>query len=176
MGAAGADGRSDVIVQPTNEVVVDIFGVLFHVNATRGVLIFDDDGVDQTHFFERLIPVLDAFLYPASITNRRGVFNEEPNRFLGRAQLELGVAFLKPPAVDVTNTRFLVVILAEVGEGGGEVPDALIGDTRRKSAAGSGDFADRIVEALKVAGPSYDLECKFNIFGKDFGFVDRHDS
>ena len=47
MNAAGPDRRANVIVQPADEVVADVFGVQVHVGVGLGVLLADLDGVDH---------------------------------------------------------------------------------------------------------------------------------
>ena len=79
---------ANVIVQPTDEVVVHIFRVFVHVSTGRGVLVVHFDRFGDPDVFECLIPRQDTFPHPAAVTNRCGVFDVEHNRGLRWTQLQ----------------------------------------------------------------------------------------
>ena len=83
MHAAWANRGSNIIVQPTNEVVANVLGVFLHVSldARRRILVFDNDRIDQTNFLERFVPIVNAGFDPTSITHWCGVFDKKPNGF-----------------------------------------------------------------------------------------------
>ncbi len=87
VNSAGADGRADVVVQPANEVVPDVFRIKLHVPTGLSVLVINFDRVQETDLFVSLVPVLDALRHPAAVTHRHGVLEDERDWLNRRAEL-----------------------------------------------------------------------------------------
>ena len=127
--AAWSDGGADIIVQPTNKVVADIFRIFLHVLAGLTILLTNFDRIDNADFSEGFIPVKDSFANETTIANGSRVLDVENDWLLWRAQTQFWIALLQVPAIDITNIGLVIFILAVVTELGHEVTDALIGLT-----------------------------------------------
>lgn len=75
-----ANGGTHVVVKPSYKVVLDIFGVFFHVVAGRLVLLANFDCVHNSYLLECLVPILNSLANPTSITHGCGVFQVENDR------------------------------------------------------------------------------------------------
>ena len=124
--AAWSDRGANVVVQPTNEVVANIFGIFFHVLAGLTILLADFDRIGDADFSERFIPVQDAFANETAIANWSRVLDVENDWLFRRAQAKLWIALLEVPAIDITNVRLVIFVLTVVTELGHEVTDTLI--------------------------------------------------
>ena len=104
------DRGSDVVVEPTNEVVLDVFWIQIHGRRRAWILVENFDRIGVSDLLESLVPVLDALLDPSAITYRSGVLDVETNRCDRRTDLETRVSLLKSPTGDVTDSLFVVVV------------------------------------------------------------------
>ena len=172
MGSARADGGADVVAQPADEVVADVFGVLVHVRAGGGVLLADLDGVEDAALLgERAVPVLDALADKAAVAHGHGVLDVEDDGLLGRAERERGVALLDVPAVGVADDGLVVGELAEVAVCRCEVADALVGLAGLEVLAAL-DAADGVVELLQDAAGGGHLDGDLDVVGEGLGLDD----
>ncbi len=87
VNTTGSDRGTNVIVQPADKVVPNIFGIFFHVLFRRSVLVFDNNRINDSDFLERFVPVTHTGLDPATVSNWGSVFNVETDRSLGWAEL-----------------------------------------------------------------------------------------
>ena len=161
--AAWPNGCSYIVVQPSNEVVTDVFGILFHVNTALGILILDHNRVNQTYFFKRLVPVVNTSFDPSPIANRSGMFDIKANGFLGRTELQAGITFLQFPTVDESDASIVVFVSAQVRKGCGEVAHTLISLTRLVAGCGTWHFAERVVDGLQAATATHNLKGDFDV-------------
>ena len=83
--AAWSDRSADVVVQPANEVIANVFRILFHVLTGFTVLLTNFDRVDDSNFSKRFVPVQDAFANKTTIANRSRVLDVENDRLFRRA-------------------------------------------------------------------------------------------
>ena len=72
--SARSDRSTDVVVQPTDKVVLHIFRIEIHVLIGFLVLLSDNDRFIDSDLLERFVPVQNAISYPASVPDRSGVF------------------------------------------------------------------------------------------------------
>ena len=150
MNTARTNGGADIVVQPTHEVVANIFGVFLHVirkDRWIGILLIDNNRVSQADFFERFVPKQNALLNPMAITLGCGVFDVENDRLFRWAHLERRIGFLKVPAIDETNLGFIIAIFAEVRIAGCKEANSFVRFAGFVAGAGW-YFADRVVKRL----------------------------
>ncbi len=172
INTARSDRGTDVIVQPANEVVSNVFWIFIHVSTRLAVLLADLDRIGDTNVFERFVPVQNAFANKAAIANWRRVFDVENDRLLGRAQSKIRIPFFQMPAVDVTNFRFIFLVLSVVAVLSLKVSNSLVGFTWLE-AVRAFDFADRKVQRLQHAVVHWHFVSDFDVLGESFCFLDR---
>ena len=80
MHAAWANRGTDVVVEPTDEVVLNIFRIQIHGGRCAWVLVEDLDRIGVTDLLEGFVPILDTLFNPAAVANWCGVFDVETNR------------------------------------------------------------------------------------------------
>ena len=169
MNTARSDRSADIVVQPSNEVVLDIFWIQVHKIAGLGVLVIDLNSIRETDRFEGFVPVFDTLLHEATVTNRSSVFDVESDRRYRRANLQAWVSLFKSPSSHVANQFLVVQVTTQVGVVRDEVTNALICFTR-PIAGVFRHFAERIVQRLQLAACSNHFKCKFDVLGERFGF------
>ena len=79
MNAAWPDGCPNIVVEPADEVVLNIFWIEIHKIAGLGVLVINLNRVRKTNALEGLVPILKPLLYKAAIANGSGMFDVEAN-------------------------------------------------------------------------------------------------
>ena len=84
MCAARPDGRRDVIVEPTHEVVAHILRILVHVCAGHFILLVNLNRAVDTDLLEGDIPLENAFLHVPTIAHGNRVLDVVDDRFLRR--------------------------------------------------------------------------------------------
>ena len=162
---ARANRGSHVVVQPANKVVANIFWILVHVRPGCLVLVIDLDRIGKAYLLKCLVPGQHAFPNPATITNRRGVFDVEDNRVLGRTHLEIRITFFQVPTIDIPNPCVLIGVFSQVTVGCGEIPDPFVSSPRLVGRL-DGNITNRVVQRLKRAPAGCNFKCQFNITGK----------
>ncbi len=167
MDPTGTDGCSHIVIQPANEVIAYILGILFHVLLGRCVLVDNFDRIRNSYLFKGFVPEQNPLLDPASIANRSRVFDVKLDRLNGRRNLQRRVALLQMPAIDVMYVDFIFLVLAIIRIGCSEVANALVGNTRLVSRV-LRDLTDRIVECLQTTAAIGQFEGQFDIQWKRF--------
>ena len=175
MNAAWANCGPDVVIQPANKIVLNVFRILVHVGVRCGVLIVDFDRIGDANLFKRCIPGHDPVAHPTAITHRSCVFDVEYNRILGRAQLQLWIGLLQMPAIHIANMRFAVIVFRQINIRRGEESYAAVGDSRLITGVVR-NITDRIVQHLQhvvVGGRNFERD--FNVVLESFRRLDGID-
>ena len=157
-----ADGRTNIVVEPADEVVLDVFWVQIHRRRGAWVLVKNLDRIGVTDLLEGLVPVLDTLLDPTAVSHGRGVFDVESDRGHRRANLQTRIPLLQSPTGHVSDPFLVVVVAAQVGEVGHKVSDALIGFARTVPGV-FWNFAKRVVDRLKFATGSDHFEGQLGV-------------
>ena len=164
-----------VVIQPTHEIVTHIFRIEVHVTACRRILVMHFNGFSNANFLERFVPGQDSLFNPIPITSRRSVFNVERDRFLGRAERQLGITFFDVPTVNKPCPHIFIFVFAQVTVTGREITDPLIGFARA-IAGRSTDRTDRIMQRRQLAIAGWHFEGKFDILGERLRLGDRENT
>src|SRR5690606_22477310 len=112
--------------------------------------VLDFDSVRKSDSFESFIPILNALLYPASITHGRRVLDVEPDRCYWGTNFETRIPLFEPPSSDVSSACLFIVVSTEICELGDKVANALI----RFAWTVAGifrNFAQGVVERLQLS-------------------------
>ena len=177
MDAAGTDRETHVRVGPADEVVPSVLGILVHVGLGGRILLVDDDGVVETDFLKRVVPLQDGVADPAAVADRNRVLDVEHDRLLRRADLQLGIGLLQMPAIDVSLPGGVGTRISDVLHTRREVADSIVGESRLVRAAGR-NLRDRVVELRELRGSPAGghLEAELHVSGERLGLHDLHQS
>ena len=164
-----------IVIQPAHEIVTHIFRVEVHITARRRILVMNFNRFPDANFLERFVPGQNSLFDPIPITGRRGVFNVKRDRFLGRAESQLGITLLQMPAVNETCPHIFIFVFAQIAVTGGEITNPLIGFARAVTRS-STDRTDRIVQRRQLAITGWHFEGEFNILWERLRLGDREDA
>ena len=142
--SAGADRGADIVVQPTNKIVLNVFRIEVHILIGLFILLSNNDRFVDSDLLERFVPVQHTIAYPSPVTNGSRVFEVEHDLFFGWAKTQFGIAFFDVPPVDVANGCPVAIVFSIVIVIGGEIPDSLVCHSRLV-ALGAFAFADRVM-------------------------------
>ena len=173
--AARSNCRSDIVIQPSNEVIIYVFRILVHVCTGSSVLVVHFDCVRDSNFLEGLVPCKDSVFHPAAISNWRGVLDVEHDGFLRRTDCDFWIGLFKVPAVDEPHAGLSIAIFREVCVACRKEPDSLIRHSWLVAAGGS-EFADGKVQLLELTCWPWNFECNFDIAFECLGRSDRKQS
>ena len=172
IGSAGADGRTHIVVEPTNEIVTDVFRVFLHVCVGRLILIANLKGVEQAYFLKGLVPHHDPLPHPSSVANGRGVFDVENDGVFHWTHFERWVRFLHVPAIDVSSPNIIHFVFPQVVVTRGEIPDTLVSLARFVGGVGF-DFTDREMKGFEQTAGNGHLKGNLNVFRESSSRLDR---
>ena len=171
MSPGRADGDGDVIVQPAQEIISNILGILVHMRFGGLVLIVHLDGVVDADFGKSVVPPQNALADPPTIAHGYGVLDVKDDGFLRRAQLQLGITLFQIPAIDVADPLVFRLVLAQIAIDGGEISNPVVGDTRLVAGVVR-DQADGKVIRLEPAAGIGHFKGDLNILRERLGLGD----
>ena len=172
IGSAGADGRTHIIVEPTNEIVTDVFRVFLHVSSGRLILIANLKGIEQAYFLKGFVPHHDPLPHPSSVSNGRGVFDVKNDGVFHWADFERWVRLLHVPAIDIASAHIAVLIFTKIAVTRGEISDTLVSLARFVGGVGF-DFTDGKMKGFEQTAGNRHLKSDLNVLREGSSRLDR---